>query len=229
MVPFSKPDKVLSTKHHVGQEEILFRVAVAANPDDDTAWLVYADWLEENDRPEPAARCRWWMATRIALREGVRWDKCPASALEVKSNINRINAEWVRRLYVVAVIRLIRSRYAPLPEWGFNETDATLAVAERFALGLASREELEAIWSVVRSSIPSGPLEELGDIWSTAESITENGAWSAVLSASRIATHVARGRALHSFREELEDVWRALRSVSHSAAEIISSMPDMPL
>lgn len=39
-------------------DEIALRAAVCANPDDDTARLVYADWLDEHGTPDPAGRAR---------------------------------------------------------------------------------------------------------------------------------------------------------------------------
>lgn len=41
-------------------EQQSFIDAMAKDPKDATSRLVYADWLEENGKPEAAARLRWW-------------------------------------------------------------------------------------------------------------------------------------------------------------------------
>lgn len=39
-------------------DETAFIQAIKASPTDRTVWLVYADWLDEHDRPEEAAKIR---------------------------------------------------------------------------------------------------------------------------------------------------------------------------
>lgn len=48
-------------------DELAFLTAICANPADDTARLVYADWLQENGR-EPLAR---WVRARVATPDVV--------------------------------------------------------------------------------------------------------------------------------------------------------------
>lgn len=42
-------------------EEAAFRTAILSNPDENTPRLVYADWLDEHDRPKEAAFLRAWV------------------------------------------------------------------------------------------------------------------------------------------------------------------------
>lgn len=53
-------------------EEDAFRAALAERPDDETARLVYADWLDERDRHEEAARHRGGYRALVKLRRQPR-------------------------------------------------------------------------------------------------------------------------------------------------------------
>lgn len=74
---------------------------------DDTCRLVYSDWLDDHDRPRPAARLRWWVGASRAIRAGLVWDR-PRPAVE--ETIELPCAEWVQRLYAVEVARTVRCR-----------------------------------------------------------------------------------------------------------------------
>ncbi len=52
-------------------EGLALLAAVEAAPADDTARLVLADWLEENERAEVAARLRWWVGVRESFARAV--------------------------------------------------------------------------------------------------------------------------------------------------------------
>src|SRR5687767_12493962 len=53
-------------------EQEAFLATIRQNPNDDTARLVFAAWLEERGEVRAAARQRWWCSVRVRLREGIR-------------------------------------------------------------------------------------------------------------------------------------------------------------
>jgi uncharacterized protein (TIGR02996 family) len=152
-----------------------FLRAIDADPADMTPRLALADWLDETDRHDASARVRWWAGARRELRAAVAWDEPPAEWSEVEKAIKRIRGEWCRRLYAVEVARVVREKYPPAPEWSVvaKVADETLAVAERFALLLATEEELSAAESAARSAA-----------WSAA--------WSAARSAAKAMARLSR-------------------------------------
>lgn len=77
-------------------EEVGFIAALAADPNDRTALLVFADWLEERDDPRAAP-------LRVLLEPEPDWDRIA----ELTSESNRVR-DWVRasRCGCGSVVRL---------------------------------------------------------------------------------------------------------------------------
>lgn len=118
------------------------RDAMRADSADDTVRLVYADWLEENGHSEAAARLRWWVEARAAATRRIIWDR-PTTWADVRDAIDRLPADWVRRLYAVHLVRLTIERYPLHADHTATLAAArhALAVAEEYALLLASTYE----------------------------------------------------------------------------------------
>ena len=146
-----------------------FNLALRINPHDDTAKLVYADWLDEHDQPKAAARLRWWVDARRMMRAGVVWDK-PTEWSDAANKFDAIKPQWVQRLYAVEFARVAREKYPLAKKWAklAAVSDDSLAVAERYALLLATDEELSAAWSAAWSAARSA-----------ASSAARSAAWSA--------------------------------------------------
>lgn len=97
-----------------------FDRVVAEHGADDTNWLVYADWLEEHGNdPQAAARIRWWVGARAAMRDakpGV-WPGQVGENWTVLNFAHPIHAmwsdvpEWVQRLGVVEAARKVGVRH----------------------------------------------------------------------------------------------------------------------
>jgi uncharacterized protein (TIGR02996 family) len=170
--------------------EALLR-AIDADPADETPRLALADWLDETDRPDASARVRWWAGAGRELRAAVTWDEPPAEWSGVEKTIKRIRGEWCRRLYAVEVARVVREKYPLAPEWAgvVKVADETLAVAERFALLLATEEELSAASSAACSAASSAACSAASSAaWSAASSA----AWSAASSAAKTMARLSR-------------------------------------
>jgi uncharacterized protein (TIGR02996 family) len=169
-----------------------FRVALRADHGDDTVRLAYADYLDEQGNSQSATRMCWHVGVRVMLRAGVRWDQ-PCEWSQVRAAIGGIGAEWVRRLYSVEIARMIRDRYPLDLEWSKVNAvaDDTLALAELYALGLATGGELSAAESAARSAARSitesaARSAAWGAAWNATRSDAENAAWSAAESAAQI-------------------------------------------
>ena len=69
--------------------------AVLADPDDDVARLVYADWLEESARPVAKARARF-VRLQIELARGTPEQHFPQRASEITEELDASAARWAR-------------------------------------------------------------------------------------------------------------------------------------
>jgi uncharacterized protein (TIGR02996 family) len=133
--------------------ELSFRVGMRGDWKDHTCRLVYADWLDDRERYQSAARLRWSVAVRHKAQENVAWEG-DADWDSVCKAINGIKLEWVRRLYGIEAGRIMRDKYPNAPEWSAITTiaDDTLHVAELYALLLATEEELDAVRNAARNT-----------------------------------------------------------------------------
>jgi uncharacterized protein (TIGR02996 family) len=129
-----------------------FQNAVRQDPHDDTNWLAYADYLDENDHPQQAARIRWWMGARNKMRNedgGREWDDShPGSqahpsyvSLHTKLNTH-VKSDWIRRLFGIEHARHAHDRFGHSNEPEIkNAVDDAHHAAEKHAFGLTSDED----------------------------------------------------------------------------------------
>ncbi len=115
-------------------EEAAFLMALKANPADDTARLVYADWLDEHDQPHKAEYLR-------AVVEVVR-EACGIETLDALAG--RVDPEWA--VDAAARFALVLESY----EAG-RKIDAIKIVREITGMGLGEAKEFV-------EKIPSGFL-----------------------------------------------------------------------
>jgi uncharacterized protein (TIGR02996 family) len=122
-------------------EEAAFHAQMAADPSDDTTRLVYADWLDEHDRPEQAARLRWSIGLRrhIRARRGQGYDGDTNSGTGVLSTL----PNWVGRIAEHELVNHYLGEKAIADNNLRAEARRKLALAERYALGLSDDLERE--------------------------------------------------------------------------------------
>ncbi len=221
----------------IGSEEAAFRAAILANWQDETARLVYADWLDERGQARPAARLRWWVHAVRTMRADVVWDQRAVAWGAVRGAIGRLRRRWVCRLYVVEVARLVRARW-PLSEEIAARRAAVLglvvealAAAELSALLQTNRID-ETVQSAVRSAQRSLPRTPVMSGWRDVIEATLNmvsfvvadlivvSAERAVQSAREFAARTARCLASKADapREEVRSAEEARRMEVQSAA-----------
>jgi uncharacterized protein (TIGR02996 family) len=82
--------------------------AIRANPADDAPRLVYADWLEENGRPERAEFIRVQCELAKASAKGKRREKLAAREKEL---LDRYRKEWAAQLVPAAVLKKTGAAY----------------------------------------------------------------------------------------------------------------------
>jgi uncharacterized protein (TIGR02996 family) len=75
-----------------------FRRAIAANPEDEHNYLIYADWLDEHDKPVQAARARWWAGALAHLRSKPTSGAGAMSTMTAEEQERRGLPEWAARL-----------------------------------------------------------------------------------------------------------------------------------
>lgn len=113
-----------------------FEAAMEANPDDRTAKLVYADWLDEQGNKSAAARLRWWAGAHAHIESPT-----PLKVGE-SEELTRSLPQWARRL---AVMQRIRQHVASVNnrfKWKAPML-AALASTERDAIGVESEEDFQ--------------------------------------------------------------------------------------
>ncbi len=119
-------------------EEQAFREQMRRNPDDDTARLVYADWLDEHDKALPAARIRWWVDAKTP--------RPPTSGAGAALGVNAGRQEreglpeWVARLNQVRGVREALAETNAGKHPGMMDA---IHEAEMHAYGLSSIDDLE--------------------------------------------------------------------------------------
>lgn len=113
---------------------------IAQQPHEDTPWLVYADHLDESDRPAEAARVRWW----IGARQHMNSQPVPTGAVGADSashaqrlaNATHTLPQWIQRA-LSADIAMRRHADKPL-----MQEAAMLRL--KVAFGLAHPEDFAA-------------------------------------------------------------------------------------
>jgi len=126
------------------------RAAIIAEPEDDTLRLVYADWLEENFRPERAAfvRAQVWAAQAEPDSPDARKHNAAADRVALAQK-----AEWAKTVSSrVSQWRFARGfiEHVAMPAAGFPRNAASVFAVEpirsvqvtRFAFGNPSPEEV---------------------------------------------------------------------------------------
>src|SRR5262245_6996444 len=81
--------------------------ALLAQPDDDTAWLVYADWLEERGQPLRAA----WVRRVVAVGSGgLSTPDLQAALRQFKKQRQLVGPDWAGVLWRLRAARPMRFR-----------------------------------------------------------------------------------------------------------------------
>jgi uncharacterized protein (TIGR02996 family) len=113
------------------------------NPHDDTNWLVYADYLEEQGHIQQAERIRWWIQARNAMKEengGRKWDKSRPDPSSLHSMINdTVKSDWIKKLFGIEHTRHAAEKFGHVNHPYLKKVIGDAHhVAEKQALGLAS-------------------------------------------------------------------------------------------
>ena len=217
-------------------ERDAFLGQIHANPADDTARLVFADWLDEHGDPRGAAQLRWWVAARQAVRAGVVWNLAPQTWNGVAADVYRIPSKRARRLFAVEMARLVRERY-PLPPTRpelVAEADEMFRITELYALGLATGDDLATATRF--AALTQAPAfygsatsaAERAVVWwaGAAESAWGAAARAAARGITRAATQVAWARAAEGEHVKADRAARvAAWSAAVSIARILCAIP----
>ena len=116
-------------------EQDAFEWAMENDPTDQTAKLVYADWLDEHGNSVAAARLRWWADVSHKI------DPPPGTHPTASESLSGLPA-WVSQLAMIHAARATVGHLFKADEtddrrmWGGPRPDARLAAIERHALGL---------------------------------------------------------------------------------------------
>jgi uncharacterized protein (TIGR02996 family) len=139
-------------------------------PEDDTARLVFADWLDENGHAPAAARLRFWVGVRAQVRVALAIvDSVFQNSLGppndwrdwAEMRERRIQADWVSLLCAVEVERLVLAE-PDLPAIILHGTDQLRALISersdsgRQSLPLCAELEWVAVGCVPRPDGQSG-------------------------------------------------------------------------
>lgn len=155
-------------------EETAFRRAIAAAPADEAPRKVFADWLDEHDRPEEAAWYRTWTtAAAAAAREWLTafaagHDHDPAYYLYRFAE--RETADPPGRVPVDDLIRAAREWYAAKArgdEWPTPFTQMGSASLRDFmSESLANRRAFWRAWALATGTFVPAEIVQTGYVFS---------------------------------------------------------------
>lgn len=138
--------------------------AVKEAPNDQTAWLVAADAVEESGHEHVAARMREHVALTQSLDEAVK-TKTPIPDGYTPPGIREAmeKAGPVIAPQVASYVMKKSVQRSTLPEYHQNEAMKAINGINQYSIGLISREELVSIRNRFRNSLPEQDIPE-GDI-----------------------------------------------------------------